>query len=292
MARYIIMVLGGATSFGILTSFVKLAYKQGYHAAEIAFAQASIGAVVLWGIFLFNKKASASRREIPLLLFTGATIGISTFLYYLSVTYISASVAIVLLMQFTWISILIEWILFKKKPLTSELIITVVILMGTILASGFTSQKGMALSLKGVGYVLLASVVYALYIVCNSRVGKRIGWENKSAWIMTGSALSILFVNFPIVALDIHVGAELLKWGLFLAVFGTILPPILFAIGIPKVGASTSGLLMTVELPMAVISAYLVLNEKLSVIQITGILIMLLAIIAMNVFNRRVKSSL
>src|SRR5690606_2462065 len=125
MLKNILMVLGGAISFGVLTSFVKLAYRQGYNAAEISFIQALIGAVVLWLGFYPSKKENATRKEIPYLLFTGVFIGISTYLYYLSVEYISASVAIVLLMQFTWISILIEWAVFKKKPSRSEFAITV-----------------------------------------------------------------------------------------------------------------------------------------------------------------------
>lgn len=294
MLRYILMVLSGAISFGVLTSFVKLAYRQEYNASEITFIQAFIGAVVLWFVFFLSKKKNAGIKNVPLLLFAGASIGISTYLYYLSVKYIPASVAIVLLMQFTWISILIEWVIFRKKPILSELIITVVIIFGTFLASGLTAQKGITLPLKGIVLVLSASLIYSIYIVSNSRIGKNINWQNKSAWIMTGSALSIIIVNFHPIMFDNHFGLDLLKWGIFLAIFGTILPPVLFAIGIPKVGATTSSLLMTIELPMAVISAHLILKENLTPIQITGILIMLIAIIVMNWVKKNtstVKSS-
>ncbi len=276
------MVLAGAISFGVLTSFVKLAYRQGYNASEIAFIQAIIGAVVLWVVFFFSKKENAKLKDIPLLLFTGASIGISTYLYYLSVQYIPASIAIVLLMQFTWISILIEWIFFRKKPILSEFIITIIILFGTLLASGMTSQKEITLPLKGVGLVFLASLIYAVYIVLNSRIGKNLNWQNKSSWIMTGSALSIFIVNFQPIIFDHHFGVDLIKWGLFLALFGTILPPIFFAVGIPKVGSVTSSLLITAELPTAVLSAYYILNESLTLAQIIGIMVILIAIVAMN----------
>lgn len=290
MLRYILMVLAGAISFGVLTSFVKLAYRQGYIASEIAFVQAFIGAIVLWVIFFFSKKENAKLKDIPLLLLTGASIGISTYLYYLSVHYyIPASFAIVLLMQFTWISILIEWIVFRKKPILSEFIITIIILFGTLLASGLTSQKEITLPLKGVGLVFLASLIYAVYIVLNSRIGKNLNWQNKSSWIMTGSALSIFIVNFQPIIFDHHFGFDLLKWGLFLALFGTILPPVFFAVGIPKVGSVTSGLLITAELHTAVLSAYYILNESLTLAQIIGIVIILMAIVAMNILKKMLK---
>lgn len=285
------MVLAGAASFGILSSFVKIAYSQGYTPAEISFIQALMGAGALWSFFLVSKKQNAKAKDILWLLFAGASIGITTFLYYLSVKYIPASVAIVLLMQFTWLGILIEWILFKKRPMVLELVITVIILAGTILASGLTGQKEFNLSPKGVGIVLASSLVYAIYIVANSRVGKNVYWQNKSAWIMTGSAAAIFLVNFHTVTFENHIGPHLLKWGLFLAFFGTVLPQILFAVGMPKVGASTSGLLMTVELPVAVVTAHLILKEEVNLVQFFGIVIMLSAIIGMNVIKQRGKAA-
>jgi drug/metabolite transporter (DMT)-like permease len=293
MTKYTLMVLGGAVSFGILTSFVKLAYNRGFNAAEISFIQASLGAIVLWIIVCFSKKKRVKRIELPKLLFTGAAIGISTFLYYLSVKYIPASIAIVILMQFTWLSLLMEWIIFKKRPAVLEVTITLIILLGTMFASGLATHQGLTLSILGVIYVSAASLIYAIYIVANSRFGKQISWQNKSAWIMTGSTISILLANFNTLVSNNHFGMELLGWGLFLAFFGTILPPILFAIGMPKIGAPTSGLLMTVELPIAILAAHLILGENISTKQLAGITVMLLAIIWMNfVKQNKLKNNL
>ena len=287
MTKYIIMVLGGAISFGILSSFVKVAYGQGYNAAELSFIQALLGATVLWGVYASSNKSNATRKDIFLLLISGSCIGISTYLYYLSVKYIPASISIVLLMQFTWLSIIMEWVLFKRKPLLLELIITFIILAGTVLASGLTDLANFDLSLKGVGIVLLASLIYAVYIVSNSRTGKDVAWQNKSAWIMTGSAISILLVNFGSIVSSIQLDVGLFQWGIFLAFFGTILPPVLFAIGMPKVGASSSSILMTVELPVAVVTAYLILKEHITTMQFLGIFLMGAAIIAMNIIKQR-----
>ncbi|KEQ29137.1 hypothetical protein N180_09845 [Pedobacter antarcticus 4BY] len=293
MNKYALMVLGGAMSFGILTSFVKLAYNRGFNAAEISFIQAFLGAVVLWVIVCLSKRNPVKRIELPKLLFTGAAIGISTFLYYVSVKYIPASVAIVILMQFTWLSLLIEWVIFKKQPTVLEITITIIILLGTMFASGLATQQDVTLSILGVLYVSAASLIYAVYIVANSRFGKQISWKNKSAWVMTGSAISILLLNFATLVSDNHFGMELLGWGFFLAFFGTILPPVLFAIGMPKIGAPTSGLLMTVELPVAILAAHLILGENISIKQLIGITVMLSAIIWMNfVKQNRLKNNL
>lgn len=104
---------------------------------------------------------------------------------------------------------------------------------------------------------------------------------------MTGSAISILLVNFGSIVSSIQLDVGLFQWGIFLAFFGTVLPPVLFAIGMPKVGASTSSILMTVELPVAVVTAHLILKEHITTMQFSGIFLMGAAIIAMNIIKQR-----
>jgi drug/metabolite transporter (DMT)-like permease len=63
---------------------------------------------------------------------------------------------------------------------------------------------------------------------------------------------------------------------------------VLFAQGIPRIGAGISAIIMTAELPVAVICASIVLGEKIELLQWTGIVIMLLAIVWMQL--RKVRS--
>ncbi|MDR1524663.1 MAG: DMT family transporter [Tannerella sp.] len=66
-------------------------------------------------------------------------------------------------------------------------------------------------------------------------------------------------------------------------------PTALFATGIPKIGAGISSILMTVELPVAVLCANVVLNERISPLQVAGIIIMPAAIAVMN-YHKTLKS--
>src|SRR6218665_119260 len=117
MNKYIIIVALGALSFGMLSSFAKIAYGEGYSPAEITLTQALVGTLILWSIALFKKFKNGNKLVLDWkLLLAGTTMGSSAYTYYLSVAYIPASLAIVLLMQITWLSILVEWIVFKKKP--------------------------------------------------------------------------------------------------------------------------------------------------------------------------------
>ena len=142
--QYIFMVLLGATLYGTMSSFVKLSYSHGYTAADISFIQAALAAIFL-GLFTLASRNDQTPRltgkEVFPLLLTGSFIGLTNYLYYQSVTFISATLAIVILMQFTWFSLVLDWLLFGKKPTKVEVITVSFILIGTIMASGYPSGR-------------------------------------------------------------------------------------------------------------------------------------------------------
>lgn len=285
MTRYIVMVFAGACSFGILSTFVKLAYRKGYSAATIAASQAFTGLVVLAILFWLFKRRQPGHAAFQLarqhwmpLFFTGIAIGLTTFVYYVSVQYIPASLAIVLLMQFTWMGMLLEWLLHRKRPGWLQVVATVVILAGTIMAGGLLPLHAVAWPIKGILYALASALFYAIYVVANSRTSNGLHPVAKSVVIMLGSTTGIVLVNARSLMTDSYIDAGLIPWALFLALFGTIIPPVLFAKGIPKIGAGISAIIMTAELPVAVICSHLLLQEPVDAWQWTGVVIMLVAI--------------
>lgn len=286
------MVLLGGIMYGTMSSFVKLSYSWGYNAAEISFAQAALAAIFLGTCTVATRKDNqrklTPKDSLPLIL-TGGAIGLTNFLYYLSVSYISASLAIVILMQFTWFSLLLEWIIFAKKPSLFELLTVFFILIGTVMAGNIFEIEERSFSLKGIVLALCASLTYAVYIVTNGRVGKDVRWQSKSTLIMIGSSLTIFIINSQTIITNSHFGGDFILWAIFLAIIGTTIPTALFAAGIHKIGAGISSILMTIELPVAVLCANIILNEHISSLQIGGIAVMLGAISAMN-YHKSFKS--
>src|SRR6218665_2074718 len=199
------------------------------------------------------------------LLLTGASIGLSSFCFYLSVKYIPVSLTIVLLMQVSWISSLGECLLFKKRISKVELLSMLVIILGTVLAGNLTDVFNQNTSVLGISLGLLSAFIYAIYVLSASKVGNKIPMFEKSALMMTGSTLILLMINFKTITTSGHFDFGLLKWGVFLAVFGTVIPPICFTIGMPKIGPGLSAILLTLELPAVVFCAHIILKEEITV---------------------------
>jgi drug/metabolite transporter (DMT)-like permease len=75
----------------------------------------------------------------------------------------------------------------------------------------------------------------------------------------------------------------LLKWGLFLGIFGTILPPVLFSKGFPAVGMSLGSVLAAIEIPVSIGIAHIVLHENVTMLQVGGCVLIILGIVLQNI---------
>ncbi|MFD1768240.1 EamA family transporter [Sphingobacterium suaedae] len=286
----ILAVFLGAASFGILSTFVKKAYAQGFNLGEVTGIQALFGMLFLWialGLLAginpkyFHRYASSSPKW--LIIFSGLSTGAVSILYYKCVQLVPASLAIVLLMQYIWIGQLIEFLLFGQRP-TIKLLLGIVIILGaTALATGLLEQDLQQLDVLGLGYGLAAATAYAIFIIVNGRVGNDYPPLQKSALMVSGAFIFVFLTLQPLSIFDSQTLRTLWPYGLLLSLFGTVLPPVLFAYGIPKTGVSLGSILSAVELPVAVCMSNVVLQENVSFIQLVGVGCILLVVIFLNI---------
>ena len=282
----VFLVALGATSYGMLATFVKLAYKDGYTTAEVTSSQFIYGilGVVLINLFqkLVNKEKAqkASSKNIFQLMVAGTSLGMTSVFYYLCVKYIDVSIAIVLLMQTVWMGVLLEWILDKKRPSTQKIISVIIVLFGTFLATKlyeFTIQ----LDWRGIFWGILAAASFTTTMFTANKVALEISSAQRSLYMLLGGAVIVFtFSAFTQVG-SLNIGI-FKNYGLFLALFGTIIPPILLNAGFPKTGLGLGSIVASLELPVSVLMAFLILNEKVVIWQWSGIALIILAIVIMN----------
>lgn len=133
--HYAVIVFLGGCCYGILSTFVKLAYSAGFSTPEVTGVQYFFGAVLSWMFVIFVKKKNLTYKQVTKLLLSGIPFGLTGMFYYQSLQTINASLAIVLLFQFVWIGTLYEWVLQKKKPTRGKLISIGILLIGSVLAA-------------------------------------------------------------------------------------------------------------------------------------------------------------
>ncbi|PKB17511.1 DMT family transporter [Flavobacterium sp. 5] len=277
----------GATSYGMLATFVKMAYSEGYSTAEVTISQFILGIVGILIINAFQKAKSenevikATPKNIFQLMLAGTSTGLTSVFYYLAVKYIPVSIAIILLMQTVWIGLLLEMILEKKIPSGQKIVAALVVLLGTLLATNIF-QNEIQLDWRGLLLGMLAACSFTMTMFTANRVALGISSAQRSLYMLFGGAVIVL--AFAIVTLNTAFHFEiLLKWGIILSLFGTIIPPMLMNAGFPLTGIGLGSIVSALELPVSVLMAYFLLHEEVVLIQWIGILLIILAIVIMNV---------
>lgn len=295
----VLFVALGATSYGMLATFVKIAYGEGFTTAEVTTAQFIYGliGVLLINAFQKNKNkqnvVKASRKNITQLMVAGTSMGFTSLFYYLAVRYIPVSIGIVLLMQTVWMGVLLEWFLDGKAPSLQKIIAVFVVLIGTALAINIFAINFDDPDTNwpmGLMWGILAAASFTTTMFTSNRIALNVSTAQRSLFMLSGGA--IIVFTFALITQNTPFNMEIFaKWGIILALFGTIIPPMLLNAGFPHTGLGLGSIVASLELPVSVLMAYILLNEPVNALQWAGILLIIFAIVIMNV-NFKKKNAL
>lgn len=283
-----LLVAAGAASYGLLATFVKLAYQQGYTLAEVTFSQFVLGIV---GLLILNdlistKKLSKSNpKSIRQLCIAGTSLGATSLFYYLSVQYIPVSIGIVLLMQTVWMGVVLEMILLRKLPSLLKIGSMIVILIGTILATNMLFDTN-SIQWIGIFWGLMAALSYTISVFTTNKIGLEMHPLRRTLWMLIGGFIVVGIYSTPSLLQKCDLSI-FWSWGILLALFGTILPPILFSIGMPLTGLGLGAILSAVEIPISVFMAFFFLHERIDIFQWIGIFLILITVIWMNIPRKK-----
>ncbi|MDN3672051.1 EamA family transporter [Flavobacterium branchiarum] len=289
----VFLVAFGATSYGMLATFVKMAYDEGFTTAEVTTSQFILGIIGILIINAFqkakhkNEVVNATPKNIAQLMTAGTSLGMTSLFYYLAVKYIPVSIGIVLLMQTVWMGVLLEMILEKKLPSKQKVVAVIIVLAGTVLATNIT-QNEIQLDWRGLVWGCLAAASFTTTMFTANRVATEISSAQRSLYMLLGGA--VIVFSFAIATQTTAFNLAIFtKWGIILALFGTIIPPMLMNIGFPLTGIGLGSIVSALELPVSVMMAYVLLNEKVILLQWVGIILIILAIIIMNLNFQKKK---
>jgi len=309
--KYYLSVLAGAMSYGILSTIVVLAYGEGYQLGEVVGSQLVTGFILSWLLALYTKfktkrrsqtdsktSAAATRvftrltwKQRLLLMAAGTPTVITGLVYYQSLRYIPASLAIILLFQFTWISVLIQAVSKRQRPDKVTFLTLIILFGGTLLAAGFLEQGLSEFNGLGIALGLMAAVSYSLFVLFSGKAVPSAHPAFRSAWMVTGGLILLCILFPPTFLFNGLIWSQLLVFGLLLGFFGAFIPPVLFAIGVPHIGGDMAGILGAVELPVAVLLSSIVLHEHVSGLQWFGVIIVLIGVGLPELYKMRLKRS-
>lgn len=290
---YPLLIIIASSSYGILSTIVKVAMNHGYTSAEATTSQYAIGFLLALILFLITQRTlpRINKSGFIFIVLAGICTGTTGIVYNQSLNYLPASLAVVLLFQFTWIGMLIDCLIRKRLPSRSEAISLVFLFLGTILAAGLVDVDLSSIAWQGWVFGLASAVSFSIFIQFNSRQVEGITTITRTLLMSFVALLMVsLFSSPEIIWNGTLFGSSLLIFGIILGIFGIILPIVLFSIAAPKVGGGLTSILSAMELPVAIIASVIVLHETLTFIQVSGIVLVLIGMTLPTVLAQRKKS--
>jgi drug/metabolite transporter (DMT)-like permease len=225
--------------------FARLAYAYGVGVDELLFIRFGFAFLIVGGILAAGRRLVLPKREDLLVLLGLGALGyfVQSTLYFTAVIY--SPVAIVALILYTYpVFVTIGAFALGWEKISRGLAATLIIaLLGLVLvASPFGNQVGL-----GAILALGASVTYTLYILCGSRVLRRVDGELAAFFVM--GAASVSFGLDGVLTGSIHANWSLRAWlwVAIIAVFCTAIAVTAFFLGLSKIGPSKSSLISLIE---------------------------------------------
>lgn len=266
-----------AVTYGLNPLFAKPLYKAGLTPDSVLFYRylfAFAGLVLL--VKLNGSSFRIKREELPWLLLNGVMMFLSSLFLFLSYEVMDVGIASTLLFVYPVMIALIMTLGFREKMSLVALASIVIALSGV--AALCTGDN---VSWRGIIYVILSALAYAVYIVCV----KVSPLKNMASDTLTMYCLAIGTVGF-IVRLDFGcsipaIPPTVLAWtcAVLLALLPTMVSLYTTALAIRFVGATATGLLGALEPLTGVAIGVLVFGEALTIRLGAGIVLILIGVI-------------
>jgi len=251
--------------------------------ARLVFYRSVLSALLLLAVLLWRDRTllRLNFRDLPFFLGMGTLgLALTQFTYYAAIQSLSVGMAI-LLQYLAPLWMLLFERLWLKIPLTRARVAALTLaLVGCAMVSVET-QATRQWGNVGVLLGLTAGVCFAFYTLMTRHALK------------SHRALTVLFYSFLFSALFWSASPD--SWQplsqieafkawmiLYVVVFGTIVPYLLFIHAMKHLSASHTGIISTLEPVVAAVIAWIFLHEELTGFQISGGLCVLLAIVILQ----------
>jgi drug/metabolite transporter (DMT)-like permease len=269
------LVLLSAVLYGLNPLFAQLLFKDGLNSSMVSLYRFAIPAL-FFVFFLRTPKDNwvEAARSFAL----GIGSGISIFAYFHALDTLPAATAILIYYSYPMFSVLIGWLVFNRMPTQNALVSAALIAIAaslTVRPESFPTD-----ALISVLACFLAPIAVATQVQYLSRPKAALPTLNRMAWITFGHVfvlLPIALLSAPIQLLPVSSSGILAVIGV--ALFAAALPQFLFMIGAPRSTVNRNALMGSCEMVVALVTGAILLGDSLGQLDITAILLMLLALL-------------
>lgn len=274
-----------AVFFGSAGIFVKNGYSENFSPVDLLMLQYIIAGIILLFISL-GKYSSSLRLSKPILkklFIQGAVFNtLMTVFFYSSFKYLDVSVATMLLYIYPAMVAAASFLFFKQK--VSKIKITAITgtFIGCILVLNLFSNNLNHLSINGIVYGILGAVFYAAMNIYAENIVENVPPVVVTFYTTIFSLIILVIFNIKFIDKLQFVSYGSIKNAALLAFFCEIIPLTFLYSAIKYIGPVTTSIISSLELPSSAILSFLFMGERLSFVQILGIIIVIYSVILLK----------
>lgn len=276
---YILGIVAAAT-YGMNPLFALPLYGVGMTADSVLFFR-YLFAIPILGIMIMARGRSfkVSVRDLSTLIIMGLVVAFSSLGLFLSYTYMDAGIASTILFVYPIMVAVIMAVMFRER--LSLMTITCIALALGGIAMLYKGSGDATLSFTGTVLVIASALSYAIYIVAVNRTGLR----NVATLTVT---FYVLLFGLSLFAVRLWISGEVqypssehwYLWGcvLALAIFPTAISFLCTTAAIQYIGSTPTAILGALEPVTAVFFGVMVFGEVLTIRDITGLTMIIVAV--------------
>ncbi|MCI7767727.1 MAG: DMT family transporter [Oscillospiraceae bacterium] len=284
----ILCIIASGCLWGTLGIFVRGFSEYGISSMTVVFLRSILTALFTMGAMAIFRRDELKIKLRHLWIFAGMgllSIVFFNFCYFTAVTVMPLSAAAILLYTSPVFVMLLSALFFKERITRRKLLSAGIAIIGLVLVTGVIGDAA-AITPSGILYGLGSALGYALYSIF-SRAAINRGY---SALTVTGWAFAFAAI-FSAAAADMNALREMLtakpSMGIYAAVFAVIasvLPYLLYSLGLKGTDNSTAAVIASVEPVAATIFGMILFGEIPSLSAAAGIILVVTAL-AVSVGN-------
>lgn len=276
------MIAAAGVLWGLLGIFVRHLNARGLASMDLVFLRSLTATVVLFiGLLIFDRKKMKIRlRDFWCFLGTGiGSIVFFNYCYFTAVRMMSLAAAAVLLYTAPAFVMLMSAVLFREKMTGRRVLSVLLTFAGCACVTGLA---GSGISAGGILVGLGAGFGYALYTIFGHYAIER-GYDSLTITFYTflvAAVTSLFMVRLPHVAGAMSGSAVALGYVLCLGIISTILPFLLYTLGLHFLQGGRASVIASIEPVTAALVGIFCYHEALTVQTAAGIALVLAGIAA------------
>lgn len=284
----------GALFFSTKAIIVKLAFANTPTDAVTILALRmlfSLPFYVAIGLFTSNKKSNVyfTRRQWMYVLLLGVTgYYISSLCDFIGLQYITAGLERLILFIYPTLAVILNAVILKQHVSRFQKLAMVLTYLGIGIAF-WGEMKIESLNPNfylGSFFCFLCALTFAVYLVGSGKMIAETGAVKFTSYAMIAACCGI-FIHYFVSGHTIHpMDANLLGYGVALAILATVIPTFLMSNGIKKIGSSNAAIISSIGPVSTILQAHFILGERITAAQITGTFLVIIGVLLIGWHSR------